>query len=112
MLSALEKLLARVNEIAKESMALANPIRLLILTIIASRKSTSWLELKQTLEKLIGPVNPNTMAFHINKLVEVEYISREGPQRSPRYTAKKIPGEVEELLKNLDEALREVEEHG
>ena len=102
----------RVNEIARRSMVLANPLRLLILGIIALKGSVSWIELKESLEKLVGRVNPNTLAFHINRLVEVEYVVREGPRRSPRYTVRIIPSEVEEFLEDLDEALREVEGYG
>ena len=106
-LTAKERLLKRVDKVVTESITLANQLRVLILAIIALRREVYWYEVKEALERLVGPVNPNTLAFHINKLIEVGYVKRARPQRSPRYVAEKIPDKVQELLDDLKEALGE-----
>lgn len=96
-----EELMKKVDELVRKCLALANPYRVLILAVVAARVDASWSEVKTALEALLGPVNPNTLAFHINQLVSAGYLERFGPQRSPRYRAKEVPREIEELLKNF-----------
>jgi len=107
-----EKVLKRAEEIARKASAMASPIRVLVLAVIALRGEARWHEIKGALEELVGSINPNTLAFHINRLVEAGYVERAGPQRSPRYFARNVPPEVEGLLEDLSKALREVREGG
>ena len=110
-MKARQEFFSKVDEIVKEGTALANPIRVLILTIIAYKREVSWYEIKEILEEFIGRANPNTLAFHINKLVELEFIERIGPKRSPRYVIKKIPNEITILIKYFNKVLEE-RKHG
>jgi len=89
-----------IENIVKKHEALANPIRVHILSIIISLEKASWSEIKEILESIYGKVNPNTLAFHIKKLVDCGFISKEGSLESPIYTAK-IPDNLRRELEEI-----------
>jgi len=95
------KLLDEIEEIARRNKALSNPFRVLVLAVIKSKGTASWYELKEIMEKFVGQVNPNTLAFHLNKLVEVGLVVRAGPERAPRYEARRVPEDVIKISKKL-----------
>ena len=81
---ALHDIMAVANEVSSTNEVLANPLRVVILGIINSRNVISWTDLKTDLEKILGPINPNTLAFHLKKLIAKGYIVRMG-NKEPKY---------------------------
>jgi len=61
---------------ARENEAISNPFRALVLAIVVSGKSTTWSDIKNMLEKLWGEFNPNTLAFHLNRLIEAGFVEK------------------------------------
>ena len=111
-MSVKERVLGKAEEVARRAAVIASPVRVLILALIALRGEARWHEIKEAMERLMGPINPNTLVFHINRLVEAGYVERVGSQRSPRYLVRYLPSEVRGLLEDLGRALKEVGEGG
>ncbi len=106
-MNARRRFIDEVNLIVRESSALANSIRVMILAVVAFKGEASWHEIRDFVEGFVGDVNPNTLAFHINRLAEAGYIARVGPRRSPKYLAKVIPERITSLFKYLKAILEE-----
>ena len=49
-----------------------HPMRLLVLRVVESRDGATWTQIKSAVEETYGPVNPNTLNFHLTKLVPIE----------------------------------------
>jgi DNA-binding transcriptional ArsR family regulator len=106
------KIESLVKDITKKYEALANPVRIHILSIIIALGEATWSEIKAIFESIHGKTNPNTLAFHIKKLVDCGLILKSGSPESPTYTAN-IPeelrcelGEVIKFYKELVEGKR------
>ncbi len=82
--------------------ALAHELRVLILTIIAAQGRVSWADLKSALERIVGSINPNTLAFHIKKLISRGYVEREGGPESVIYKVNMDRVTQEELRQLID----------
>lgn len=81
-----QEIAKRVQRINKKCEMFSNPIRTLIISIIEAKQEASWTELKDTIEKIGGTtMNPNTLGFHIGKLMEMEYIEKAGIKEQPTY---------------------------
>ena len=106
-MSAKKELLEALEELTKEGEAISNELRLLILATVALKREAQWYEIKEVLSKIVGSVNPNAMAFHINRLSDLGFVGRKGSQRAPKYFVKKLPRNVEPLIKLLEAALEE-----
>ena len=97
-----------VMELVKEKVrlheTLGNFHRFIILALIALRKKASWNEIKQGIRQLCGSINPNTLAFHLNKLIDCGFVKRDS---AGNYSVveDKLPSEVKEILPLLKEAL-------
>lgn len=91
-----------IEKIAKKHESLANPIRIHILSIVSALGEASWSKIKAMLESRYGQVNPNTLAFHIKKLIESDLISRSGSPESVTYVAN-IPKDLREELREVIE---------
>lgn len=63
-------------EWAKKNEVVSNPFRALLLAVIVSRGKASWNEVKEVLEKVWGEFNPNTLVFHLNRLVDAGLVER------------------------------------
>jgi len=55
-----------------------HPMRLLVLRVVESRDGATWTQIKSAVEETYGPVNPNTLNFHLTKLVQGDVLRREG----------------------------------
>ncbi len=55
-----------------------HPIRLLVLRVVESSDGATWTQIKSAVEETYGPVNPNTLNFHLTKLVQGDVLHREG----------------------------------
>jgi DNA-binding HxlR family transcriptional regulator len=58
-----------IDNVANLTNAIGHPIRLRIVRILFSRKETSWTDLNNELEAELGHLNPNTLSFHLSKLI-------------------------------------------
>jgi len=74
------------ESVSKKNEAFSNPLRVLVVSVILAKKEIGWSQLKETLEKIISiGVNPNTLSFHLAKLVEMKYIEKKGTKEQPIY---------------------------
>lgn len=74
------------DKISKKNEAFSNPIRILIVAIILATEEASWSQLKEKIEKIIDiGINPNTLTFHLAKLVGLEYLEKAGTKEQPTY---------------------------
>ncbi len=67
----------KIMKVAMVLNALGNPIRLKILLYLNSKGQASWSEIEKILEKEVGRQNPNTINFHLNRLLNDGIIKRE-----------------------------------
>jgi DNA-binding PadR family transcriptional regulator len=63
----------------------SNLQRSIIVLIIAVYEEISWTELKIKVEEVSGSINPNTLSFHLKKLVESGIIRKGGTSTQPFY---------------------------
>jgi len=89
------------SELAEEGRLVSNAGRVLILAYLKNHGTSSWSELLAFLEKELGPVNPNTLQFHIKVLIAANWIKRSGSEQSPRYSLSNLPAAVLEAISNL-----------
>lgn len=99
--------LSHAESIARKHEPLAHSLRVLILVLLVVYGRQSWTSLMSELNKLVGALNPNTLAFHLKKLIESGYVVKSGSVEEPYYEVSK----AEELLRlegigELVEALR------
>lgn len=80
---------------------LSNVNRVLILIYLAERHERSWSEIKRFLESCSGPVNPNTLHFHLKALTEASFIRRVGSEDKPTYEIDRLPGEITDTIKKV-----------
>ncbi len=81
-----EKLLRKTS---KECGLFSNPLRSLIAALITAKAELTWTELKTSLEKETGKVNPNTLSFHLSELANAGFIEKIDVRGQPRYRATK-----------------------
>jgi len=74
-----------VYERSKNCELFSNPLRTFIALWIVVKGETTWSELKSFLEKSVGRVNPNTLSFHISKLMETGFLDKVRSEGQPRY---------------------------
>ena len=98
----------RIEERVRLHETLGNFHRFIILALIALRKKASWNEIKWGVEQLCGSINPNTLAFHLDKLLGRGFVKKEGDYYL--IVEDKLPKEVGEILQSLGDALRKVGE--
>jgi len=87
----------------------SNPLRTFIALFIVAKEETTWSELKSFLEKSGGSVNPNTLSFHIGRLMETGFINKVKGEGQPRYRVNEDRlSEIEKIIgKDLIEKMRE-----
>lgn len=101
------RILARADEVAKRHELLGHRLRTLILASVTALGEASWTDLKALLEAILGPVNPNTLAFHVKKLIDAGLLDRAGSPRSPIYRLAREPEEdIAELAKEMGKMLQ------
>jgi DNA-binding HxlR family transcriptional regulator len=98
-------LLTEIARIADKYDILGNRLRILILVVLLARGRRSWSELKKEIEDLIGsPMNPNTLSFHLKKLIQSKLVTKGGSIEDPEYEIapgkeSEIPEEIREVAK-------------
>lgn len=74
-----------INEHSRKCEVLASPIRNFIAVLAAAKGEITWSSLKSSLEKIHGSINPNTLSFHIGRLIEAGFLLKAGTEEQPRY---------------------------
>ena len=74
-----------VAERSKHCEVFSNPLRTFIALFVVAKGEASWSELKSVLEKRSGSINPNTLSFHIGKLIETDFLKKVGSESQPKY---------------------------
>jgi len=98
--TSVEELIAKTS---KKCEIFSNPLRTFIAAFIAVKEEVTWTELKTSIEKYTGKVNPNTLSFHLGELTNIGYITKINVKGQPRYkiTESKLP----EIKRLTDEEL-------
>jgi len=80
-------------EVSKKCELFSNPLRSLIISFAFVKKEVTWSELKKDLEQITGSINPNTLSFHIGRLIDAGFLDKAGTKEQPRYkiVEEKIP---------------------
>jgi len=94
------------QSIAKEHAPLAHQLRVTILAIVLALGRASWSDIKYVIERIYGSVNPNTLAFHIRKLIDAGYLKKSGSMETPIYE----PNVPEDVAKKLEPLVAKVKE--
>ena len=88
-----------LEEISDRHETLANPMRILILSVIVANGSASWTEISNQLEKVLGrDVNPNSVSFHLKRLTDSGLIVASGSTYKPSQEASGVGKELAELI--------------
>jgi DNA-binding PadR family transcriptional regulator len=74
-----------LKESVKACETFSNIQRSLIALVIDKYGQISWSDLKTEVEKIKGPMNPNTLSFHLKKLQDENIISHGGTDKQPIY---------------------------
>ena len=95
---------AAPERIASRFEALSNPIRVMIVQLLLERQA-SWNELKKRLEERgLGRINPNSLSFHLSRLIEAGFVEKLGSEATPIYTLKVAAKDT--VRKLLEDSLR------
>lgn len=88
-----------VLEKSKRFELFSHPLRHLITLLMITRQEIGWAELLGVSSKLFGDVNPNTLNFHLSRLIEAGVLEKIEVGSQPRYriVEGKLP-EVELML--------------
>ena len=57
---------------------LSHPIRLKIISILIDHEGASWTDISRELESILGRLNPNTINFHLLKLIIGGIVEKRG----------------------------------
>ncbi|OYT54369.1 MAG: hypothetical protein B6U76_07485 [Desulfurococcales archaeon ex4484_217_2] len=94
-------LIEKCKELAKKNEALANEFRVLILVVLDKLGESSWSKLKNELENILRtPINPNLLAFHLRKLVNMGFVKRIETESETLYKPT-IPDEYKHLIEQV-----------
>ena len=86
------------TRISKEYSALSNVYRTMTLGYLVAKKEGTWSDIKKFLESQVGPVNPNTLHFHLKALVQNGFIVAKGSQEKPVYQVGQMSREIERSI--------------
>jgi len=91
------------TKVAGRFKLLSNPIRVGILRFLLEGDA-GWNDLKMRLEKSgFGRINPNTLSFHLTRLIEEGFVEKKGSPESPTYSLKVERTKLKRLLKEAEE---------
>jgi DNA-binding HxlR family transcriptional regulator len=66
-----------LEQYVKRYGALANKHRIVIVKFVRMKRKASWTEIEHALEQQFkGRINPNSLSFHLNKLIESGFLER------------------------------------
>lgn len=98
-------------ERSKRCEIFSNPLRMFIALVLFAKREVAWSELKSDIEKSIGSVNPNTLSFHIGRLMETGFLEKVDIEGQPKYRInedrvseiERVVGE--DLIEKIEEVL-------
>jgi len=98
-----------VVERSKKCEIFSNPLRMFIMLVLFVRPEISWSELKSNLERSIGGVNPNTLNFHVGRLIETGFLDKVDIEGQPKYRINETKvSEIESMVgEDLVERMQE-----
>lgn len=94
-------LVEAATRISKEHSALSNIYRTMTLGYLVAKKRGTWSDIKKFLESYVGPVNPNTLHFHLKVLVQNGFIVAKGRQEKPVYQIGRLPSEIRRSIREV-----------
>ena len=99
-----------IFERSKKCEVFSNPLRTFIALVLFLKREVTWSELKTDLEKSVGSVNPNTLSFHIGRLIQTGFLDKVNIEGQPKYKIKETRmSEIEGMVgKDLIEKVKEV----
>lgn len=104
-----ERIFERARERSEKYEIFSNPLRLFIALVLFAKREATWSELKGDLEESVGSVNPNTLSFHIGRLMGTGFVDKVDIEGQPRYRINE--GQMLEMEKMIGEDLiKEVRE--
>ena len=74
----MEKLLQRMQDISYINFLFSNHVRMAIIKFLYEKREGRWKEIVDYLRGLFGELNPNTINFHLSKLVMENVVIKEG----------------------------------
>ncbi len=74
----LEEEWRRLSTVASMGNLLGHPIRLKIVNMLMDHEGASWTDIVRELEGTVGRLNPNTVNFHLSKLILGGVIEKRG----------------------------------
>jgi hypothetical protein len=78
------------------------------LTYLLSEKKGTWSDIKKFLEAHLGPVNPNTLHFHLKALIQNGFVIAVGSQEKPVYQIGELPLEIRHSVDNMTKLIKGV----
>jgi len=93
------------TRISKEHSALSNIYRTMTLGYLVVKKRGTWSDIKKFLESQVGPVNPNTLHFHLKALVQNGFVIATGNQEKPVYQIGQLPPEIRQSISHVIELI-------
>jgi hypothetical protein len=86
-----QELNKHIDKISKQCEVFSSPIRTLIASLVNANQGLTWKQIKDAVEQITGnPINPNTLGFHIGRLVEMEIVEKAGTKEQPIYRIIKV----------------------
>jgi len=70
--------LNKIETISKTADLISNPYRLGIIIFLYENEEAKWKEISDYLKSLYGDINPNTINFHLSKLILENVIEKRG----------------------------------
>jgi len=110
-----EEIRLLASSTAERHEVLANPFRVLLLYAVSALGEAKWSDVKVLLEEVLGGVNPNTLSFHLKRLIDAGWIVKTGSPEDPRYTVNlpdAVRGELEEGVGKVKRILEAGGRHG
>lgn len=94
------------DKISRKNEVFSNPIRILIIAIVLAKEAANWTQLKESIEKIVDiGINPNTLSFHLAKLVELGYLEKSGTREQPVY--KVVQPRIPEIIAHVNPVIVE-----
>ena len=103
-----EEIQVLASSTAERHETLANPFRVILLYVVSALGEAKWSDVRILLEKVLGGVNPNTLSFHLKRLIDAGWMVKTGAPEDPRYTVNlpdAVKGELEEGVRKVKQIL-------
>ena len=65
------------------------------------KKRGTWSDIKKFLERHVGPVNPNTLHFHLKALVQNGFVVATESEERPVYRIGRLPPGIRRSISSL-----------